>query len=363
MILQRYIVRDILRHFGAILGLILVIFLASRLVESLAEATAGRLAVEHILAMLALKTLGNLGLMSPLCFFLAAYLAINRLTREHEMVAMWNAGFGRRDVARTTLALGAGLGVPVLGVTLLLAPWAERQIAQLELLAQQQSDLLGIAPGRFKELSRDGSVIYVEDLDSDLSLMRRVFLQVRQRGETAVLNAEQAKLVGEPDTGERFVVFSDGRRYTGEPGGLEYTVTRFERYAVRIEQEGGEPDQSRARAMPTLALFGSGNPLHRAEWQWRLSPALSLLPLSLLAVHMVGHSRRSSYYAGLLTAVMVYFLYSNLVGVARSLLKRDAIPPWLGLWWVHLLALVVVVMLARGWPGLGRWWRRRAATP
>lgn len=361
MIIQRYLLLDILRHFAAILGLILVIFVASRLVDYLAEAAAGALLPGLILTMLALSLLATLGMIIPLCFFLAVYLSVNRLQRENEMVAMWNAGFGRRQVALSALALGGALALVVLLLTLLVAPWAERRILDIEARAEEQADILGLAAGRFKELSRGRSVIYVESLSDDGKRMENVFLQLRRPDGTAVLTADTARLETDPDSGDRFVVFDQGMRYTGEPGSLAYTTTAYRRYGVRMEEQEGERALWRSRAMGTAALFASEEPHHQAEWQWRLSPALSLFSLPLLAVYMVRTGRRASYYAGLLTAVAAYFAFNNVVGIARSLMKRDALSPWIGLWWVHLLLLLVVGLLATGGrPDL--WWRQRRAT-
>ncbi len=42
------------------------------------------------------------------------------------------------------------------------------------------------------------------------------------------------------ENGDRFLVLMDGRRYEGEPGTAEYKIYQFERYAMRIEIEGGQ---------------------------------------------------------------------------------------------------------------------------
>jgi lipopolysaccharide export system permease protein len=47
----------------------------------------------------------------------------------------------------------------------------------------------------------------------------------------------------------------------------------------------------------------------------------------------------------LLIAVLVYFTYSNLLGVARTLVKKEEIPGVVGLWWVHLLILGVILLM------------------
>ena len=44
-------------------------------------------------------------------------------------------------------------------------------------------------------------------------------------------------------------------------------------------------------------------------------------------------------------AVLLYVIYSNMLGVAKTLLKRDEIPGYIGLWWVHLALLVLIFLM------------------
>ena len=62
-------------------------------------------------------------------------------------------------------------------------------------------------------------------------------------------------------------------------------------------------------------------------------------------------------YSGLLIAVLAYFTYSNVMGIARTLVKKGDVPPLFGMWWVHLLMLAIVAVMF-AWPA---WRRKRAA--
>ena len=55
--------------------------------------------------------------------------------------------------------------------------------------------------------------------------------------------------------------------------------------------------------------------------------------------------------------ILIYFVYSNLLGISKTLLKRDAIDPILGLWWVHLLVILMIMALYY-LPSLWHWRRR-----
>jgi lipopolysaccharide export system permease protein len=43
--------------------------------------------------------------------------------------------------------------------------------------------------------------------------------------------------------------------------------------------------------------------------------------------------------------MLIYFIYSNLLGVSKSLLKHDEIPSIIGLWWVHGSLIIAMLVL------------------
>ena len=58
--------------------------------------------------------------------------------------------------------------------------------------------------------------------------------------------------------------------------------------------------------------------------------------------------RRQGRYAKLLIAVVLYFTYSNGLGITRNLVERGELSAWIGMWPVHAAILAVAVaMLGR----------------
>jgi lipopolysaccharide export system permease protein len=61
-------------------------------------------------------------------------------------------------------------------------------------------------------------------------------------------------------------------------------------------------------------------------------------------------------------ALLLYGVYTYLLIYGRTLLEREQTPAWLGLWWVHVVALAVGFAFIR-LPAFKDWLaRRRAAT-
>ena len=78
----------------------------------------------------------------------------------------------------------------------------------------------------------------------------------------------------------------------------------------------------------------------------------------MLAVPLSRSAPRQGKYSRLLVAVLIYVIYSNLLGVSQTWVEQGTLPGMLGLWWVHVaLALLIWWLLARQY---GHSWLLRA---
>jgi lipopolysaccharide export system permease protein len=142
-------------------------------------------------------------------------------------------------------------------------------------------------------------------------------------------------------------------------------VIEFDRHGIllpaRPENRGGLSLNERR----TSALFGDDDPKTIAELQWRLSMPLSVLLLSLLAVPLAHTSPRAGRYSRIAVAILIYIPYANLLVLARKWVAAGSVPAWLGLWWVHVLVLLLAFLLIaqrQGWRWTGQQLRGKAAT-
>jgi lipopolysaccharide export system permease protein len=359
MILERHIHREILEKSGWVLAILLLVLASNRFVDYLADAAAGKLPAALIFHMLAMKLIAMLPKILPIGIFLAVMLSMSRMARDRELVVIAGAGLSA-GFQMATVARVAGLyALPVLVVSFFVAPWAERRVQELRDRAEIESDVTGISAGQFREFSEGDRIVYVERLAKGREIMEDVFLQVRERARLGVLTSDRAQYRTEPRTGSRYVLFEDGRRYLGQPGALDYQITEYQAYGVLLQQGTTGPVPDELEAIPTLQLLGKPTPAHGAELQWRLSAIIAALLLPLLGVAMGRYSFNEHRYAPVFVAVAIYFIYSNLLGISKTLFKRDQISGYLGLWWVHGLLIAAVLVILFG-PALRRRLRRAA---
>lgn len=354
MIIQRYLLREILGTLLAVTGVLYLIYIGNRFVRFLAEAQAGGIPADAIVQLLALKSISNLVMLLPLSVFFAVLLAFGRLYRDHEMTALAACGVGPARLARTVLAYALVCGALVAALSLYWGPWAERLSTRIQEQLQADAEVSGIAAGRFKEI-RGGWAFYVESISPE-GVLRNVFVQGARGGESMVIAAQRGRFEF-TEEGDRYLVLEEGHRYEGEPGSAGFKIVAFEEHGVLVEERPVHLG-SRASMLSTAELLASSQPKLMGELQWRWSMPLATVLLALLAVPLSRAHPRQGRYAKLFVAILVYVIYTNMLVVARSWVERGKLDPLIGLWWVHaLVALATAYLLARdnGW----RWRPRR----
>jgi lipopolysaccharide export system permease protein len=168
----------------------------------------------------------------------------------------------------------------------------------------------------------------------------------------SVITARSGRQETDAATGTRRLVLRDGRRYTGVPGETSFSVIEFAEHGVVIDVADPNLVSDDRRLRPTQDLIAEGTPKALAEINWRIGVPISALVFALLALPLSRANPREGRFARLFAAILVYVIYSNLLGVARLWLDRGKLAPEVGLWPVHLLFVgLALALLVRqnGW--------------
>ena len=346
MIIRRYIHIEILQRFLWMAGLLFLIYSSDKFVDYLAQAASGKISSSLVFHLLWLKLISVLPKLLPATIFLAVILTYSRLVSDNEMAILFSSGMSKLEQLKIVFILIAPVCVFVAGISFFVAPWAEVRLDELKAQARQEADITGIAAGQFKEFSKGDRVVYIESLSDDKTTMENIFLQIRQHGKLGVLTSDSAVFEVDKESGNRYIKFEDGRRYVGVPGGFDYKITEYKTYAILVEaSEAVLPSKKRRSSIPTSVLISSDAAKNKVELQWRASSVISCMLLSLLAVLLcqlpIGEKRATLIFISML----IYFIYSNLLAVAKSLLKHDNVPLIVGLWWVHALLIIAMLVI------------------
>ncbi|MEQ8662657.1 MAG: LPS export ABC transporter permease LptF [Gammaproteobacteria bacterium] len=345
MILSRYFLREALKLTAAIVSGLFVIYLSTRFATYLGEAAEGKVAPQHITRIVMLKMLVSLKELVPMSLFLGVFAAATRLQLGSEWTAMRAAGVTHQQLLRPTLALAGAAALLVASITLVIGPRAELELQELREQTENEATIAGVKAGRFREFSGGSQVFYAEGLSADERYLVDAFVRSEKSKRDDVLRATRASIETDPDSRDRFAVFDDGTSWSGNAGRLDYVVTEFDRYALRIENR--EPTRFGAHIafLHTSELFRHDGPTYAIEFQWRLALPLCTLLGPALALMVAMSNRRGQWYLGLIAAISLYFAYTNLLGVGRAMMRKEVVPATLGLWPVHLACLAVIATL------------------
>lgn len=356
-IIDRYLLREIFRTFIGVTAVLMLILLGDQFARGLARAAADRIPREAVLKLMGLTTVEYLSLMVPAAFFFAVMLTMGRLYRDSEMAALNACGVGAARLLRPLLWAAAAVAAGLAVLSFDTVPWAARMATEIRLEGARQVQLTALEPGRFRSASAGRLVFYARDRNS-AGQLTGVFIQQRTEENVEVVTAARAEQRVSLERNENYLVLYDGIRYTGRPGSPEFRTARFQEHGIPLPIPQRVDAAQQRRQMSTFDLLGTGLAEDNAELHWRLAAPASLLVLTLLAVPLGRTPPRSGRYGRLGFAILVYVLYSNLLGVGRTLIEDGRLPSWLGLWWVHGLLLGVALLML--YLQAGGAWRLRA---
>lgn len=343
-ILDRYILREVTLTWVAVTGVLLVILVTNQLARVLERAAEGRFPREVVLALIGFTSLENLTVLIPVGLLLAIVLAFGRLYHESEMAAVHACGIGVLRLYVPVLSLTVVLAVLLAWLALVLAPRAAEQAQELRGVALRDAQFGDLEPGRFRTVGGGRVVFYAAAVERDGTL-RDVFVK-RNQGERIEIAVARSARHHVSESGQlHTLVLEQGRRYEGIPGARAFRITEFEEHGIPVRLPEAASSASDVELKATRALLTSSDPADHAELQWRLSMPLMALVLTLLAVPLARLRPRQGRYARIGLAILLYFVYSNLLAAAKVWVARGVSPAALGLWWVHA-ALVALALLA-----------------
>jgi len=346
LIVFRYLSREVLLTLSAVSAVLLVIIMSGRFVKFLAQAASGALDPGSLFLIMGFRLPGFLQLILPLGLFLGILLAYGRLYLESEMTVLSATGMSQQRLLGLTMIPAALVALLVAWLSLSLAPQGANQF---QLLLNKQDALTEfdtLVAGRFQALNDGSRVTYTEQLSDDRTQLGGVFISEKRLNQEkkdqgiSVLVAEKGHQDIRPD-GNRYLILENGYRYDGNPGEANYRVIKYDTYGVLLERPDISEEVTDRDTMPTSELIGKDDLRARAELQWRLSLPLLVFIVTLMAVPLSRVNPRQGRFLKLIPAILLYMAYLTILISVRGALEKGKISPALGLWWVHVLFLVI----------------------
>lgn len=345
-ILGRYILREVVTAWLVVTGVGLIILLTNQVAGVLERAAVNQYPKGVVLELITLGALQNLSLLVPVGLLLGVVFAFGRLYHDSEMAAALACGIGPARIYTPVGMLAVLVAAGLAWITLGLAPHAFARAMSLRNAAVRAGQFAPIAAGKFRSFGGGSAVVYAQNVNKDGSLAD-VFVE-RSRGLLVeVALAHRARLSVSPDGATHTITLYDVVRYEGQPGSAEFRIMHFTEHTIPIQVPAVSDVVRNLEAQPSRLLWESKQDLNkRAELHWRVAMPLSCIVLTLLAIPLSRLRPRQGRYSRLWLAVVIYFLYQNLINIGKVWITRGVLPEFVGLWWTHaavgLLALVVI---------------------
>lgn len=353
MIISRYLIKEVLTALLAVTFVLLLIFISQTLVRYLSYAASGKIAANILLQIVGFEIPNLLALLLPLGLFLGVMLVFGRLYADNELRVMHACGLSIKQLILMTSTLAIAVTL-VVGYLML---WVNPTIAadkQKVLTSGSADNLLDtLMPGRFQVSSDGKRVAYVEKISRNRKEADNIFIAEQEKNAVdmtgtpwIVLSAKNGYQMIDPDSKEPFVIATEGYRYAGTPGQNDYRIIQFQKYALRTPDTTLNTQRLIQQAISTSNLIRNYHNVDNAsELQWRISIPFSAFLLLLLAIPLSHVKPRQGRYAMLLPAILIYVVYMNLLFAGRNLIEQKMVSIWIGLWWVHLLAFILIIGL------------------
>jgi lipopolysaccharide export system permease protein len=363
MIFHQALRRELSFTTGGVFLVLVTIMVTTLVIRILGFAANGVVNPEDAVVLIALATLGYLAVLLTVSLFVATLIVLVRWYKDSEMIVWFASGLSITNLIRPILQFATPLIIIIALLALFVWPWANRESTLISQRFQQRDDVSMVSAGQFKESAKAERVFFIEELDVDKGEVKNIFVADSKNGKLSIA-VSSTGFIQNSKGGEKSIVLQNGRRYEGQPAQPDFRILEFVEYSTKIRSKETLAPAPRDREKTIIELFTDTSPdvinPNRAELLWRIGLPLMALGLVLIAIPLAYVNPRLGNYTAMFYAVLIYLIYSNLLNLTQNFVAKGKVSVLIGIWPIHLLALLIAIFLIRNRinPSL-KWWRRQ----
>ena len=350
--IAKYIMRNLVSYFFAITFIIGLVVFGNQFVLTVQESIDRGIPFQELMPLISFNMIRDVPVILVLSIFLAVIITISQLYKNSEAIVMNSIGLGDKAFLSVIKPFAIFIFLFVLFLTAYAVPWAKQQKSAAEEETKNASEFSFITEGKFESFKKGDIVFYASDstsidVDGEQN-MEEIFIYASDNGNPVIVLASYATKYIDPESKSIYLRLEDGVRYQGLPSSDNINILNFDSYNLEIVS--GEVQKSLATFIEieektTLDLLKQGDLLAIAELQWRLSLPLSILILVVFAVYLGKTSPRGGKGINILIGIFVFMLYNNGLLVAKSSIENGLLSPIIGMWSIHLIAILFLILL------------------
>ena len=350
-IAAKYVMRHVVILLAAVFIVIGLVVFGNQLVLVIKESLKQGIPVVELFPLIGFKMIRDVPLILSLSLFIAIILSISKLYKNSEAVVMNSLGLGDKHFMVFIQPVVLLIFIFILFLTTVAVPWSKQQRSMIMERSDNASEFSFIKQGEFQEFKEGEIVFYASKVQDSTQAnqqdMEEIFIYAKAADEPIITVANQAQKYTDAASNSVYLRLTDGTRYHGFPGDLNKKILNFDRYDLQIidgEAQASTNSYNKVEGQQTLSLLNSDGNHEKAELQWRLSQPISVLLLSFLGVLLGKSSPRGGKNLGVLFGVVIFILYNNALLIAKSALEKGELSSVVGLWSVHFVVLILILV-------------------
>jgi len=311
--IARYIRRNLVTLFSAIIFIIGLIIFGNQFVLMVQESVERGIPIQELMPLVTFNMIRDVPLILSLSLFLATILTISQLYKNSEAVVMNSLGLSNKNFIVFIQPVVLLSFVVIFFLTIYAVPWAKQQKNIMEEETNNASEFSFITEGEF-EIFKQGDIVFYASQSKSLDTageqnMEEIFIYAFDNDTPVIVLASEAKKYIDLESDSIYLRLKDGIRYMGIPSNENINIMNFDLYDLEIvsgELQKSVAIYTKIEGKSTFDLIKEGGRYANAELQWRLSQPITVLILSVIGVFLGKVSPRGGKGVNLLIGVMVF---------------------------------------------------------
>ncbi len=350
--IAKYILRNLVTLFLAIIFILGLVVFGNQFVLMVQESIERSIPIQELMPLVSFNMIRDVPLILTLSLFLAIIITISRLYKNSEAIVMNSMGLGDKHFIVFIQPLVLASFLIIFFLTIYAVPWAKQQKNIMEEETKNASEFSFITEGKFEQFKQGEIVFYASESETKNVIgeqnMEEIFIFAADNENPVIVLASEAIKYTDPESKSTYLRLKDGVRYQGVPNKENVKILDFNQYDLEIisgELQKSVAIYTKIEGKSTLDLIKEGGLLANSELQWRISQPITVLILSVMGVFLGKSSPRSGKGVNLLIGVVVFMIYYNCLLVAKGAIELGQIDSIIGLWAVHLLMILLLILL------------------
>ena len=350
-IISRYLQKNIIVFLVSIFFIISFIVFGNQFVSIVQKSVEHGIPFQELMPIIGFNMLRDFPIIFSLSLFLAIIISISQMYKNSEAIVINSFGIGDKGLIYYIQPIVILSFVLVFVLTIYVVPWAKQQKSNAEDETVNASEFSFITEGKFESF-KNGEIVFYASESSSINKagqqnLEEIFIYVSNKVSPVIVLASTGIKYTDSTSQSIYLRLKDGVRYEGLPGEINKNILDFDLYDLEIVSGEVQKTLSNFSAIEektSIDLLTDGGLPANAELQWRISQSLSILILSFIGVLLGKTSPRTGKGINLLAGIVVFMIYNNGLLVAKNSIERGDLTPFIGLWSIHIIVILLVLI-------------------